>query len=67
MSLCPVGKAAITVAEVLTSKSCYSGFGFSLCVCHEIATATKRRVKKAKGRRKNEGQSIIVKEEGVLY
>ena len=67
MLLCLVGKAAITIAEVLVSKSCYSGFGFSLCICNEVATATKRGVKGAKGRRKNEGQSIIVKEEYFLY
>lgn len=67
MLLCPVRKAAITIAEVLISKFCYSGFGFSLCICNEVATATKRRVKGAKGRRNNEGQSIIVEEEGFLY
>lgn len=46
----------MSIAEVLISRSCYSRFGFAFCICNEVAMATKRRLKGAKGGRKNEGQ-----------
>lgn len=61
MLLCLVGKAAVTVAEVLISKSCYSGSGFSLCRCNEVATGTKRRVKEPKGEGRTECRVLPLK------
>jgi len=60
--LCLAGKATVSRAEVLISKSCCSRFGFAFCVCNEVAMATKRRLKGAKGGKKNEGWSAFYTE-----
>lgn len=67
--LCLVGKITISITAVLISKTCYSRFGISFCICGEIAPATKRKVKGAKERRNNEGHyyNNVVKEEGFLH
>lgn len=59
-----VGKAAITIIQVLLSRFCYSGLGFSLCRCNEVATARELGERR---QRKNEGQSATVKEKDFLY